>query len=149
MKRPFEEQVDILERNLNNRLEQLPKFKENLYEQIKVFEKQRKEIVDRIKKYENDEFIVKILRSNLDYIDNQYEKEIAQIRSELDRLDRSAPVIRALVGQCREFRQYPLTYKPVEWFLDVFLEQTLDDWVAIEESQKEQVEELQQETIQN
>jgi hypothetical protein len=136
-KRTFEEKVSILKRNLQKRLDNLPNFTSQMQEQLKSFEGQRTEIVNRIKKYENDEFVVKILRSNLDFIDGQYEKEIAEHKNELDRLQRSKPLLSYIVKELDEVVKYPTTYTILDAFLDLFLERTINDWVAIEQDEKE------------
>jgi len=136
-KRTFEEKVLILQRNLQKRLENLPKFTEQMQEQLKNFEGQRTQLVTKIKKYEDDEFVVKILKSNLDFIDSQYEKEIAEHKSELDRLQRSKPLLSYMVKELNEVIKYPTTYTILEAFLDLFLERTISDWVLLEEEEKE------------
>ena len=136
-KRTFEEKVSILQRNLQKRLENLPKFTEQMQEQLKNFEGQRTQLVTKIKKYEDDEFVVKILKSNLDFIDSQYEKEIAEHKSELERLQRSKPLLTYMVRELNEVIKYPTTYTILEAFLDLFLERTINDWVLLEEEEKE------------
>lgn len=134
----FSEKIDILERNLEKRLKHIPEMLLTLRKEIKIFNDQRQEIVDRIKKYENDEFITKILQNNLDYIDTQYEKDIAERKTELERLEKQTPTIKQLISYLGEVRKYPNTYILLDWFMDLFLARTLHDWVEIEKAQAEQ-----------
>jgi len=137
-KRTFEEKLAILKRNLQKRLDNLPEFSKNMREQLNVFENQRTQLVNKIKQYEKDEYVVKILKSNLDYIDSQYEREIAEQRLELERLEKSKPMLAYIIKEIDEVVKYPTTYKVLEVFIDLFLDRTLNDWVSIEENEKEQ-----------
>jgi len=137
-KRTFEEKVAILKRNLQKRLDNLPEFSKNMREQLNVFENQRTQLVNKIKQYEKDEYIVKILKSNLDYIDSQYEREIAEQRLELERLEKSKPSLAYIIKELDEVVKYPTTYVVLDVFIDLFLDRTLNDWVAIEENEKEE-----------
>lgn len=138
VKRSFEEKLDILQRNLKKRIKHVPEMQTVLKKELSLFENQRQELISRITKYKDDEFVSKILQNNLDYIDTQYEKEIAERKTELDRLQRHMPILHVLVKEIDEMKKYPVTYIAVEWILDLFLERTLDDWVAIEEAEKEE-----------
>lgn len=143
----FTEKIEILKRNLQKRLDKLPEFKDGLQNNLKVFAEKRQAIVSRIDRY-NDEIIVEMLKNNLDYIDTQYEKEIAEMRSEIERLDKSVPVLEKFIVDLDEVLQYPNTYVILERFIDLFLERTLDDWVELEkleeEKQKENNTEIKQ-----
>ena len=134
----FIEKVEILKRNLEKRLAKLPEFKEGLQNNLKVFAEKRNAIVSRLDKF-NDELILEMLRNNLDYIDTQYEKEIAEMRIEIERLDNSVPIIKTFISQLEEVLQYPNTYKILESFIDLFLERTLDDWVELEKLELEKL----------
>lgn len=138
VKRSFEEKLDILQRNLKKRIKHVPEMQTVLKKELSLFENQRQELISRITKYKDDEFVSKILQNNLDYIDTQYEKEIAERKTELDRLQRHMPILHVLVKEIDEMKKYPVTYIAVEWILDLFLERTLDDWVAIEDAEKEE-----------
>ena len=117
-KRTFEEKLAILKRNLQKRLDNLPEFSKNMREQLNVFENQRTQLVNKIKQYEKDEYVVKILKSNLDYIDSQYEREIAEQRLELERLEKSKPMLAYIIKEIDEVVKYPTTYKVLEVFID-------------------------------
>lgn len=132
----FIEKVEILKRNLEKRLAKLPEFKEGLQNNLKVFAEKRNAIVSRLDKFQ-DELILEMLKNNLDYIDTQYEKEIAEMKIEIERLDNSVPVIKTFIKQLEEVLQYPNTYKILESFIDLFLERTLDDWVELEKLEQE------------
>jgi uncharacterized protein (DUF3084 family) len=119
-KRTFEEKLAILKRNLQKRLDNLPEFSKNMREQLNVFENQRTQLVNKIKQYEKDEYVVKILKSNLDYIDSQYEREIAEQRLELERLEKSKPMLAYIIKEIDEVVKYPTTYKVLEVFIDLF-----------------------------
>jgi hypothetical protein len=134
----FIEKVEILKRNLEKRLAKLPEFKEGLQNNLKVFAEKRNAIVSRLDKF-NDELILEMLKNNLDYIDTQYEKEIAEMRIEIERLDNSVPIIKTFISQLEEVLQYPNTYKILESFIDLFLERTLDDWVELEKLELEKL----------
>jgi hypothetical protein len=136
----FIEKVEILKRNLEKRLAKLPEFKEGLQNNLKVFAEKRNAIVSRLDKF-NDELILEMLKNNLDYIDTQYEKEIAEMRIEIERLDNSVPIIKTFISQLEEVLQYPNTYKILESFIDLFLERTLDDWVELEKLELEKLNE--------
>jgi hypothetical protein len=132
----FIEKVEILKRNLEKRLAKLPEFKEGLQNNLKVFAEKRNAIVSRLDKF-HDELILEMLKNNLDYIDTQYEKEIAEMKIEIERLDNSVPIIKTFISQLEEVLQYPNTYKILESFIDLFLERTLDDWVELEKLEQE------------
>jgi hypothetical protein len=132
----FIEKVEILKRNLEKRLAKLPEFKEGLQNNLKVFAEKRNAIVTRLDKFQ-DELILEMLKNNLDYIDTQYEKEIAEMKIEIERLDNSVPIIKTFISQLEEVLQYPNTYKILESFIDLFLERTLDDWVELEKLEQE------------
>lgn len=134
----FIEKVEILKRNLEKRLAKLPEFKEGLQNNLKVFAEKRNAIVSRLDKF-HDELILEMLKNNLDYIDTQYEKEIAEMRIEIERLDNSVPIIKTFISQLEEVLQYPNTYKILESFIDLFLERTLDDWVELEKLELEKL----------
>ena len=122
----FVEKIEILKRNLEKRLEKLPEFKNGLQENLRIFAEKRNAIVTRLDKFQ-DELVLEMLKNNLDYIDTQYEKEIAEMKIEIERLDKSVPVIKTFISQLEEVLQYPNTYKILESFIDLFLERTLDD----------------------
>lgn len=132
----FTEKIEILKRNLERRLEKLPEFKEGLLSNLKVFAEKRNAIVNRIGKYP-DEVIDEMLKNNLDYIDTQYEKEVAEMRSEIERLDKSVPTLKLFIKNLEEVLQYPNTYQILGQFIDLFLERTLDDWVELEKLEQE------------
>ena len=132
----FVEKIEILKRNLEKRLEKLPEFKNGLQENLRIFAEKRNAIVTRLDKFQ-DELVLEMLKNNLDYIDTQYEKEIAEMRIEIERLDKSVPVIKTFISQLEEVLQYPNTYKILESFIDLFLERTLDDWVELEKLEQE------------
>ena len=132
----FVEKIEILKRNLEKRLEKLPEFKKGLQENLRIFAEKRNAIVTRLDKFQ-DELVLEMLKNNLDYIDTQYEKEIAEMRIEIERLDKSVPVIKTFISQLEEVLQYPNTYKILESFIDLFLERTLDDWVELEKLEQE------------
>lgn len=132
----FVEKIEILKRNLQKRLDKLPEFKKSLQNNLKVFAEKRQAIVSRLDRY-NDELIVEMLKNNLDYIDTQYEKEVAEMRSEIERLDKSVPVLEKFIVDLEEVLQYPNTYMILERFIDLFLERTLDDWVELEKLEEE------------
>ena len=132
----FVEKIEILKRNLEKRLEKLPEFKKGLQENLRIFAEKRNAIVTRLDKFQ-DELVLEMLKNNLDYIDTQYEKEIAEMKIEIERLDKSVPVIKTFISQLEEVLQYPNTYKILESFIDLFLERTLDDWVELEKLEQE------------
>ena len=132
----FIEKIEILKRNLEKRLEKLPEFKKGLQENLRIFAEKRNAIVTRLDKFQ-DELVLEMLKNNLDYIDTQYEKEIAEMKIEIERLDKSVPVIKTFISQLEEVLQYPNTYKILESFIDLFLERTLDDWVELEKLEQE------------
>ena len=132
----FVEKIEILKRNLEKRLEKLPEFKNGLQENLRIFAEKRNAIVTRLDKFQ-DELVLEMLKNNLDYIDTQYEKEIAEMKIEIERLDKSVPVIKTFISQLEEVLQYPNTYKILESFIDLFLERTLDDWVELEKLEQE------------
>lgn len=132
----FIEKIEILKRNLEKRLAKLPEFKEGLQNNLKVFAEKRNAIVSRLDKFQ-DELILEMLKNNLDYIDTQYEKEVAEMRTEIERLDNSVPIIKTFISQLEDVLQYPNTYKILESFIDLFLERTLDDWVELEKLELE------------
>lgn len=132
----FVEKIEILKRNLEKRLEKLPEFKKGLQENLRIFAEKRNAIVTRLDKFQ-DELVLEMLKNNLDYIDTQYEKEIAEMKIEIERLDKSVPVIKTFISQLEDVLQYPNTYKILESFIDLFLERTLDDWVELEKLEQE------------
>ena len=132
----FVEKIEILKRNLEKRLEKLPEFKKGLQENLRIFAEKRNAIVTRLDKFQ-DELVLEMLKNNLDYIDTQYEKEIAEMRIEIERLDKSVPVIKTFISQLEEVLQYPNTYKILESFIYLFLERKLDDWVELEKLEQE------------
>lgn len=132
----FIEKIEILKRNLEKRLEKLPEFKKGLQENLRIFAEKRNAIVTRLDKFQ-DELVLEMLKNNLDYIDTQYEKEIAEMKIEIERLDKSVPVIKTFISQLEDVLQYPNTYKILESFIDLFLERTLDDWVELEKLEQE------------
>lgn len=132
----FIEKIEILKRNLEKRLSKLPEFKQGLQNNLKIFAEKRNAIVTRLDKFQ-DELILEMLKNNLDYIDTQYEKEIAEMRTEIERLDNSVPIIKKIILQLNEVLQYPNTYTILESFIDLFLERTLDDWVELEKLEQE------------
>ena len=137
----FEQKINVLETNLENRLHRLPEFREGIENNIMLFKKTRAELVKRINDYKNDEFIVEILKNNLEYIDTQYEKEIAEFQTEIERLDASVPTIKNIIKDLEGVKQYPNTYLVLERFIDLFLQRTIEDWVELEKlEQDKQVE---------
>lgn len=137
-KRTFDEKLDILQRNLKKRIKHVPEMQDVIKKELSIFDGQRNELIKRIDKYKDDDFIQKILKNNLEYIDTQYEREIVERKTELDRLQRHLPILHALVGEINEMKKYPVTYVAVEWLLDLFLERTLEDWVEIEKAEAEE-----------
>jgi hypothetical protein len=133
----FEQKLEILEKNLESRLAKLPEFREGIEKNIMLFKKKRAELVKRINDYKNDEFIVEILKNNLEYIDTQYEKEIAEFQTEIERLDASVPTIKQIVKDLDDVKQYPRTYLVLERFIDLFLQRTIEDWVELEKLEQE------------
>lgn len=133
----FEQKLDILEKNLESRLAKLPEFREGIEKNIMLFKKKRAELVKRINDYKNDEFIVEILKNNLEYIDTQYEKEIAEFQTEIERLDASVPTIKQIVKDLDDVKQYPRTYLVLERFIDLFLQRTIEDWVELEKLEQD------------
>ena len=132
----FVEKIEILKRNLQKRLDKLPEFKEGLQNNLNIFAEKRNAIVSRLDRYQ-DELITEMLKNNLDYIDTQYEKEVAEMRSEIERLDKSVPSLKQFIVDLEEVLQYPNTYQILERFIDLFLERTLDDWVELEKLELE------------
>lgn len=133
----FEQKLEILEKNLESRLAKLPEFREGIEKNIMLFKKKRAELVKRINDYKNDEFIVEILKNNLEYIDTQYEKEIAEFQTEIERLDASVPTIKQIVKDLDDVKQYPRTYLVLERFIDLFLQRTIEDWVELEKLEQD------------
>lgn len=125
----FNEKIEILKRNLERRLEKLPEFKTNLQQNLSIFEKERTLIIDKLKQYGTDDYIKEMLQNNLNYIDTQYEKELAELRTEIERLDASVPVIEKFLGLIQHENYNSDT---LDAFIDLFLERTIDDWVELE-----------------
>jgi prefoldin subunit 5 len=140
----FEQKINVLETNLENRLHRLPEFREGIEKNIMLFKKKRAELVKRINDYKNDEFIVEILKNNLEYIDTQYEKEIAEFQTEIERLDASVPTIKNIIKDLEGVKQYPRTYLVLERFIDLFLQRTIEDWVELEKLEQDKEVEIKE-----
>lgn len=136
-KRTLEQKVDILKRALQRRVDNLPEFTKQFQQQITIFENQRTKLVNSIKKYEDDTFVQGILKEQLTYLDTQYEKEMAEKKTELSRLKDSETILKLLIVRLDEVIQYPNSYAIVDNFIDLFLARALDDW---EEDEKRQAE---------
>ncbi len=121
----FREKMDLLVSGLKGRLDNYPKVKETMEENLGKFENNRAKLKERIEKYRDDEFVVGMLESNLDFIDKQYESEIARFTMDLEHLEKSLPQIQRLVDKINISAFDQETF---ELFIDIVYLTTLKDW---------------------
>jgi len=132
----FEEKIEYLRYGLSLRIDNLPKYVEALEEGMKRFTSQKEKFEAKIEKYKDDGFIVDMLKANIEYIDENFQKEVVKIRTDIEHAQSS---IDNVVELKKSVENGHFNKKQFNLLLDLFLIPVLDDW----KNHKEMVEEEQ------
>ena len=133
-----QEQLGLLKRGLTRRLvgaNPAIKEKENEIEKIT---KVRKEFVDRIEKYADDEVVVKMLNAQVSEYDRQYAGTKQNYIDSIEEIKESEPTVKKALKYIEKVEKGNKDGSILYLLLDLFFRPVLTDWNEFEEDMKEE-----------
>ncbi len=139
MKFTRKEQLGLLKRGLTRRLMGVNpaiKEKENEIERITNV---RKEFVDRLEKYADDQIVVEMLSAQLGQFDRQYAGTKQNYLMAIDEIKKSEPNVKKALKYIEKIEKGTKDGTFPYLMLDLFFKEVLTDWHEYEESLKEEM----------
>jgi hypothetical protein len=130
------EQLGLLKRGLTRRLvgaNPAVKMKESEIERIT---KVRKEYVDRIKKYEDDEVVVKLLKSQLSEYDRKFSGTKQNYLNAIEEIKETEPIVKKVIKYIEKIEKGNKDGSLLYLLFPLFFKEVLTDWNEMEESMK-------------
>ena len=132
------EQLGLLKRGLTRRLVGAnPAIKEKESE-IEKITNVRKELVDRIEKYKDDDIVVKMLEAQMSEYDRQYAGTKQNYLIAIEEIKESEPVVKRTLKCIEKIENDKASGYLLYLLLDLFFKPVLTDWNEMEESMKEE-----------
>ena len=130
------QQLGLLKRGLQRRLDGGIEFINKQKEAIKEIEDTRKKYADRLEKYKDDEVVVNLLKAQLTEFDRRYMGTKQNYKNSIEEVESSRPTVRELLEYIDYVEKEKISDGPIYMFLELFGKEFLQDWYELEESQK-------------
>lgn len=133
-----EEQLGLLKRGLTRRLVGANPAIEEKESEIAKITKVRKEFIDRIEKYKDDEVVVKMLNAQVSEYDRQYAGTKQNYIDSIEEIKQSEPTVKKVLKYIEKVEKGNKDGTLLYLLLDLFFRPVLTDWNEMEESMKEE-----------
>ncbi len=132
------EQLGLLKRGLTRRLVGAnPAIKEKESEIAKITTV-RKEFVDRIEKYKDDEVVVNMLTAQVSEYDRQYAGTKQNYINSIEEVKESEPTVKKVLKYIEKVEKGNKDGTLLYMLLDLFFKPVLTDWNELENDMKEE-----------
>ena len=132
------EQLGLLKRGLTRRLIGAnPAIEEKERVITKIIEV-RKEFIDRIEKYKDDEVVVNMLTAQVSEYDRQYAGTKQNYIDSIEEIKESEPTVKKALKYIEKVEKGNKDGSILYLLLDLFFRPVLTDWNELEESMKEE-----------
>ncbi len=132
------EQLGLLKRGLTRRLVGANPAIEEKESEINKIATVRKELVDRLEKYVDDEIVVKMLNSQLAQFDRQYAGTKQNYLNAIEEIKENEPTVKKVLKYIEKVEKGNKDGTLLYLLLDLFFQPVLTDWNELEESMKEE-----------
>ena len=141
-----EEKLGLFKRGLQRRLIGKNKAIEEREKNITRLAEMRKGIVKRIEKYKDDDYIVKMLNSQLTQFDREYSGTKQQFINAIEEIKESEPSVKELLADIHNIEKGNSAEVEVDKFLDIildlFFKAMLTDWKEMETQNEKESKEV-------
>ena len=141
-----EEKLGLFKRGLQRRLIGKNKAIEEREKNITRLAEMREGIVKRIEKYKDDDYIVKMLNSQLTQFDREYSGTKQQFVNAIEEIKETEPIVKELLADIHNIEKGNSAEVEVDKFLDIildlFFKAMLTDWKEMETQNEKESKEV-------
>jgi len=132
------EQLGLLKRGLTRRLVGANPAIEEKESEIAKITKVRKEFVDRLEKYKDDEIVVNMLTAQVSEYDRQYAGTKQNYINSIEEIKASEPTVKKVLKYIEKVEKGNKDGSLLYLLLDLFFQPVLTDWNELENDMKEE-----------
>jgi polyribonucleotide nucleotidyltransferase len=133
-----EEQLGLLKRGLTRRLVGANPAILEKESEIEKITNVRKEFVNRVEKYADDDVVVNMLNAQLSEYDRQYAGTKQNYLNSIEEIKESEPTVKKVLKYIEKVEKGNKDGTLLYLLLDLFFQPVLTDWHEMEESMKEE-----------